>query len=79
MLTVLRRLPCSFARVKSNISRHGYDIIPPVQGLPAKVFQNLAARESHTCCNDFSHSSAKRMSVEVPLTLVIPLSIEDGW
>ena len=34
-------------------------------GLPAKLFQNLAARKSQTCCRDFKPSSAKRMSVEV--------------
>ena len=33
-------------------------------GLPAKLFQNLAARKSQTCCRDFKPSSAKRMSVD---------------
>ena len=37
------------------------------QGLPAKLFQNLAARNSQTCCSDLRPSSAKRMSVEVLL------------
>ncbi len=34
------------------------------RGLPARLFQNLAAC-SHTCCNGLRPNSAKKISVEV--------------
>ena len=65
------QLRCADATAAVQQSRAIILYILPA-GLLAKLFQNLAARKSQTCCKGFNPSSAKRMSVGV-LPLYAPL------
>ena len=67
------RFPDPTAALQLSSAMHRYRL---PGGLLARLFQNLAARNSHTCCNGLRPNSAKRISVEVlPLTPVISLSM----
>ena len=67
------RFDAATAASQQSSAMHRYRL---PEGLPARLFQNLAARKSQTWCSDLRPNSAKRMSVEVlPLTPVISLSI----